>query len=90
MLALIVIWLFVVLWMVAHGVFVQKRSEHHRRRRSMLGWVVAGACVGSLAGLSGVVPAIAGAIVGAIVAWQISRRIGLKRPPDGREQRSDR
>lgn len=86
MLALIVVWWVVVLWMVSHGVFIQKRHEEHRRRRTVMTWVLVGACIGSLAGFSGVLPAFAGALLGAFIAWQVARRIGPKRPADGREQ----
>jgi hypothetical protein len=53
---------------------------------TVMTWVLVGACIGSLAGFSGVLPAFAGALLGAFIAWQVARRIGPKRPADGREQ----
>ena len=73
--AVIFLWVIAVAWLVTNGVLADTPSSARRRKRATLSWAFAGACGGSLVGLTGLAPALVGAMAGAVVAYFIAGRI---------------
>ncbi len=75
----VILWVIAIGWLVANGLWAQKRSVLHARWRRAWAWALAGGCAGAavavLVGGTGPV----GAMPGAVVAWVVSTLIGRRR-----------